>query len=355
MVSTSPISRSWRAARSMSSLSMPLTSRRRSTARPATARPSASSGRPALVVSVITKPRPSLRSVSTACCMRCAAAGSSQAPKASTRSGTEPDTTMAGIAEDFRLVAARRPGHQHLRLRQQQRLEPVDFGAQRHGFVVRRAFDRVAAALRVRNSTMVASTAKQSSPSVSVRVAICWRPTAAPARIMSSTRLKAAPASARAGVLSALQSVAKTKAARNPPRLGRERSLSFAVRIVSGIQTCPRNASGVRRAVRESQDFTPEGNSCRKSPDRERSRKWPCNRVLFAHDCTETGPRFALFQRCGPLRHVLDTDAAERRRKCVLGFDQRRLHHVIDQRRVGQRRIGGVLGGCWRRAGCLRR
>ena len=56
-----------------------------------------------------------------------------------------------------------------------------------------------------------------------------------------------------------MQSVAITKAARNPPRLGRERSLSFAVRIVSGIQTCPRNASGVRRAIRESPDFTPAG------------------------------------------------------------------------------------------------
>ena len=46
----------------------------------------------------------------------------------------------AGVAENFRLVGARRPGHQDLRLRQQQRLEPVDFGAQRQILVVRRAF-----------------------------------------------------------------------------------------------------------------------------------------------------------------------------------------------------------------------
>ena len=117
----------------------------------------------------------------------------------------------------------------------------------------------VAAALRVRSSTMVASTAKQSSPSVSVRVAICWRLSTRDGADNVVDEAKAAPASARAGVPSALQSVATTKAARNPPRLGRERSLSFAVRIVSGIQTCPRNASGVRHAARESQDFTPAG------------------------------------------------------------------------------------------------
>ena len=44
----------------------------------------------------------------------------------------------AGVADDVRLVRAGRPGHQHLRLRQQQGLEAVDFGAQHHGFVLRR-------------------------------------------------------------------------------------------------------------------------------------------------------------------------------------------------------------------------
>ena len=43
-----------------------------------------------------------------------------------------------------------------------------------------------------------------------------------------------------------------TQAAGNPPRLGRERSLPFAVRIVSGIQDCPRNAGDVRHITRES-------------------------------------------------------------------------------------------------------
>jgi len=238
---------------------MPLTSRRRSTARPATARPSASSGRPALVVSVITKPRPSLRSVSTACCMRCAAAGSSQAPKASTRSGTEPDTTMPVSPK---ISGSSLPAAQATSTCGCDSSSVLSRSISARSAMVSScaAVSIVAAALRVRNSTMVASTAKQSSPNVSVRVATCWRLNTVTARIMSSTRLKAALPSARAGVLSALQSVAKTKAARNPPRRGRERSLSFAVRIVSGIQTCPRNASGVRRAVRESQDFTPKGN-----------------------------------------------------------------------------------------------
>ena len=38
---------------------------------------------------------------------------------------------QAGVAEDVGLVGGRRPFHQHLRLRQQQRLEPVDVGMQR--------------------------------------------------------------------------------------------------------------------------------------------------------------------------------------------------------------------------------
>ena len=50
-----------------------------------------------------------------------------------------------------------------------------------------------------------------------------------------------------------------TKAAGNPPRRGRERSLPFAVRIVSGIQACPKHAGGVRHTARESGDFTPAG------------------------------------------------------------------------------------------------
>ena len=113
----------------------------------------------------------------------------------------------------------------------------------------------------------MASTAKQSRPSVSVRSAICCAADRGDAadQVSNAGRPRREPA-CRARC-KALQT---TKAARNPPRRGRERSLSFAVRIVSGIQTCPRNASGVRRAVSRIAGLYPRGDSCRKSPDRER-------------------------------------------------------------------------------------
>jgi hypothetical protein len=60
---------------------------------------------------------------------------------------------------------------------------------------------------------------------------------------------------ASAGVTTATLRFATTKAAGNPPRLGRERSLSFVVRIVSGIRPAPKDANSVRHAVRESFDF----------------------------------------------------------------------------------------------------
>ena len=297
-------------------------------------------------MSVITKPWPSLRSVSTACCMRCAAAGSSQVPKASTRSGTVPGTTMPVSPK---ISGSSLPAAQATSTCGSDSSSVLSRSISARSAMVSScaAASIVAAALRVRISTMMASTAKQSSPSVSVRAATCWRLTAVTVRIMSSMRLTATSAPARAGVLSALQSVAKTKAARNPPRRGRERSLSFAVRIVSGIQTCPRNASGVRRAVRESTDFTPTGNRAERVQIVNGPGSGRAVIVLLAHDLIRKPvPAFrghALFQRFGPLRHVLDVDAAERGRKCALGFDQRRLHHVIDQRRVRQRRIAGVL------------
>ena len=351
MVSTSPISRSWRAARSISSLSMPLTSRSRSTARPPTARPSASSGRPALVVSVITKPRPSLRSVSTACCMRCAAAGSSQAPKASTRSGTEPGTTMPVSPKISGSSAARRPGHQHLRLRQQQRLEPVDFGAQRHGLVVRRAFIR-----RRRPCACAAARwwrAPRSRPgtSVSVRVASCWRLSR---RDGADHVVDEAKGRAHAGA-----SRRAERAAKRCKNEGGEESAPPRTRTQPLVRRpdCLRHSDlpqeCERRPPRRSRiaGLYPRGDSRRKSPDRER-------RVPRGYFARMTDPKpvgATLFQRVGPLRHVLDADAAERRRKRALGFDQRRLHDVIGQRRVGQRRIVVLLDARRRRAGCPRR
>ena len=46
----------------------------------------------------------------------------------------------AGVSDDVRRVVRRVPGHQHLRFRQQQRLEPVDLGTQRHAVFGRRGF-----------------------------------------------------------------------------------------------------------------------------------------------------------------------------------------------------------------------
>ena len=71
--------------------------------------------------------------------MRCASAGSSQLPKASTRSGTPPTTSSVVSPMISGRSLAAGPFHQHLRLRQQQRLEPVDLGAQRHRLVARQA------------------------------------------------------------------------------------------------------------------------------------------------------------------------------------------------------------------------
>ncbi len=80
--------------------------------------------------------------------MRCAAAGSSQLPNASTRSGTPPATTMPVSPRISGFVGTRRPVHQHLRLRQQQRLEAVDLGVHRDDVVARAGLDPVGSLAR---------------------------------------------------------------------------------------------------------------------------------------------------------------------------------------------------------------
>ena len=71
--------------------------------------------------------------------MACALSGSSQVPNASTRCGSAAAGHQRGVAEDVGLVVGRRPGHQDLRLRQQQRVEAVAFGlaARRSGRAAR--------------------------------------------------------------------------------------------------------------------------------------------------------------------------------------------------------------------------
>ena len=221
---------------------MPLTSRRRSTARPATARPSASSGRPALVVSVITKPRPSPRSVSTARSIRCAAAGSSQAPKASTRSGTAPDTT---IPESPKISGWSLPAAQ----------ATSTCGCDSSSVLSRSMSARstmlsscaapasVAAVRRVRSRTTTASIAKKSSPRVKVSSPSCSRVTAKPSakpgapKPVSRARCKALQKSKRRGIHPAAD---ENAASRSPS------GLSPALRPAPGM----RAASAAPRANR---------------------------------------------------------------------------------------------------------
>ena len=158
--STSPTSFSWRALSSASSRLSPLTSRSRSTARPPIARPSASIARPASVISGMEKgfavraqridrALHGLRLVGLE-------PGAEREHALRQRGGGD----QRGVAEDVRLVAGRRPGHQDLRLRQQQRVDAVAFGAQRDDVV---AADRSAPAVtrsRMRTSRMAVVDAK---------------------------------------------------------------------------------------------------------------------------------------------------------------------------------------------------
>ena len=119
---------------------MPLTSLSRRIARPPTTWPSASIGRPVSVVSVIENFSPRSRRPSTAASIACAASGSSQRPKASTRCGASASAHERDVADDLGLVVAGRPGHQDLRLRAQQRIDAVDLGAAGDDLVARTGF-----------------------------------------------------------------------------------------------------------------------------------------------------------------------------------------------------------------------
>ena len=91
----------------------------------------------------------------------------------------------------------------------------------------------------------------------------------------------------------------------------------------------------VRHIVRELLDFTPNGN---------RAERVQTVNVGDGEGACMRRPTSVFQSRVGPLRHVLDIDAAERGGECALGFDQGRPHHLADQRRDRHRRIAGVLG-----------
>ena len=79
-------------------------------------------------------------------------------------------------------------------------------------------------------------------------------------RLMPSMRSNAEATPARAGAVSAMNIVAAAKPARQPPHRGRERSLSFAVRIVSGITGLPLGCGlSVRHAGRRIAGLYPRG------------------------------------------------------------------------------------------------
>ena len=243
--------------------SMPLTSRRRSTARPADCaafrleRAAGAGGE---------RHRRSRGPRRAACRPRAPCVAPPPAParrrkRARVRARARHDD--AGVAEDFRLVA---PAAQ----------ATSTCGCDSNS-VLRRS---MSARSRMLSSCAAIARRLRSAACAAERWWRAWRRKSKPASRSarraargSPSKPSAKPARLEAGVPSAMQSVAETKAARNPPRRGRERSLSFAVRIVSGIATCPRNASGVRRATRESAGLYPRGELRRKSPDRERSWK----------------------------------------------------------------------------------
>ena len=292
---------------------MPLTSRSRSTARPPMARPSASTGRPASVVSVMREAvglrraarRPRAPS-------RCALSGSSQVPKASTRCGGRAGHDSVGVAEDVRLVGGRRPRHQHLRLRHQQRLEPVALGLQRRRLVARDALrlrPRCARAHqhdgRRPRRTDQPEGQRQRCEYLARRVAataLCARD-----RRMAQRRRRDESATAQA-------------ASANSPRRGRERSLPLAARTVSGIADAPRRERRPPRRPRIVGLYA-KRESRRKSPDRERDACGVASTLISA-PCAWR----AMSSR------LMRPSAAENARSASR---ERRKHHLVEQRRAG--------------------
>ena len=309
---------------------MPPTSRSRSTARPATARPSASTGVPAARGERHQKAAAFPRAArSTACSMRCAVAGVEPAAEGEHAFGDRAGDERARYRREFparRMPPAIPPGPA---ARDSSSALSRSISARSSPAASRRGALPAAAVRRVRSSTRTPSTPKQMSPRVSARLALsCAR----------RGRRQAALRARRRWLSVGARKTAATRRRGKSPRLGRERSLPFAVRIVSGMQQCPTICA--RRPPRRPRivGLYACGDSRRKSPDRERERGF-----------------VALFQRLRLARHVLDIDAAKRGREHALGFAERGSHHAVDQRRAGQRRLARPLPPRSPRARYLRR
>ncbi len=87
------------------------------------------------MVRVITKPRPSARKVATASFHALRRRRLQPGAESQHAVGQRTRNNDGGVAENFRSVVGSCPGHQHLRIGQQQLLEAIDFGLQRHGVV----------------------------------------------------------------------------------------------------------------------------------------------------------------------------------------------------------------------------
>ena len=127
---------------------------------------------------------------------------------------------------------------------------------------------------------------------VRVSVAMSCRLSVKAAPWTASMTALQTPVAARAGLAHAMKRSAMTKAEGNPPRRGRERSLPFAVRIVSGIEDCPRNAGGVRHTIRELGDFNAAGTRAERVQIVNGCVKWPCGGAISVFPPAAPCPRY---------------------------------------------------------------
>ena len=117
----------------------PRTSRSRITARPPMARPSASTGWPAVVVSAIAKLSPLSRKRLDRALHRERLVGRQPQAEGQHALRLSRRRNDGDVADDFGLVGGRRPGHDDLRLREQQRLRAVDIGGERRDLLAEKA------------------------------------------------------------------------------------------------------------------------------------------------------------------------------------------------------------------------
>ena len=329
---------SWRALSSASSRFSPLASRSRSTARPPMARPSASMARPASVTSCIEKPSPRARSASTACSIACALSGSSQAPNASTRCGTDPVTTsvvspmmsgsLSAAAQDTRICGSdissawkRSRSAVSVMISSRERLvggrgaqprahqhDRGDDGEQQHAEGERDGGEIVAAEFGERIE-------------IAVEVLQAGE---------FGVRAEGHGAEQRRGGRedreeSPSSRMSTMSPARRPDRFRHSRC--------APAQPAPALTAANHRGLYATRE------SRRKSPDRERWRWRP--------GVAGSDSRFrseAVAQRLGLAHQFVEADPAQRRRERPLGLADRRHHHVVQQGGAGGR-IAGVLDG----------